>query len=891
MSPRKTLIHLATLGALGLLAPAAPAAAQDYGARMGDIQRGGEVSFQPQGPGVLHGALDPAVRRWYVPQELFNEYRWRQWDYSNYARDHYQRYVSVTREGDFYYDLYGNFVTKGWLIFNNSQTQPKQFGSSVLKSANFSRWFDGVLISSDSKGQHHYALTMGAKIRTTLTPMTFSKPQWDGVQFDYASDKYQGTVLYSRLSRTGGSSTNDQESLVTNLTSLVGGRGTVQVGDFATLGLTAVNSHQSNTLIDGFTGNPISGELTVDQNKTLSLIEVILRDDSPEDGGGASFFPAGSDIIITFDDGSVDRGKQIGFAPVIEGGFERDGYLAADGPEEIRLRYNFDSPGFVNHASGSKEEIVGIEFRYVLGNDYQVWMTSDNQLNQSEGNVALLVTQAEGNVQDNTNLRIVSFEYGLPTATQIWGATLELKKVAGFDVYGEYDLSYNYRKYPSVVRKGHRTASGIRGDRAAEAWMVNISRNRYPWFAWGELYSMHPRYSTSTYVAQGDGFIDYEDKRIHVVELVEDNDDQDQFPDTVRKDWQAGDPTVFPGWDENNDFISDFNQNDNRFISNSIPDYDEPFLRHNVDRPEFLYGVDLNNNFWIDRFENDEEPDYPYRRDHQGFNLYGGVNVTPDVRVSVGILREGLISSNQRNNADYALLSIDRDIAGWGRFRLFDMIKSVKDDIPNELVQWLPNANIRTGEATKIEDLLLARDAIVNSLWAGHAYDYRGLKTDNFLKWDLFQSRLDAEERSRLSQRQTNYFFGVINRVSYRFDVGRLRFEPRWKSIFRHQTIDVVSNERKRSLTELGGLLVGFPLLRSTDLQAGLELTLHNDMLRDSRDFRGVVGAVQFTNLSAYLGYGVTTQLGMQIDRQVPKVGETLTINTIFLSAYAGIDL
>ena len=38
-----------------------------------------EVSYEPVGSGVLFDALDPAVRRWYVPQELFLLYRWKQW--------------------------------------------------------------------------------------------------------------------------------------------------------------------------------------------------------------------------------------------------------------------------------------------------------------------------------------------------------------------------------------------------------------------------------------------------------------------------------------------------------------------------------------------------------------------------------------------------------------------------------------------------------------------------------------------------------------------------------------------------------------------------------------------------------------------------------------------
>ena len=57
------------------------------------VKRGGKVSFEPSGPGVLFDALDPTVRKWFIPQELYSEYGWKQWEYSNYARETYQRYV------------------------------------------------------------------------------------------------------------------------------------------------------------------------------------------------------------------------------------------------------------------------------------------------------------------------------------------------------------------------------------------------------------------------------------------------------------------------------------------------------------------------------------------------------------------------------------------------------------------------------------------------------------------------------------------------------------------------------------------------------------------------------------------------------------------------------
>ena len=358
----------------------------------------------------------------------------------------------------------------------------------------------------------------------------------------------------------------------------------------------------------------------------------------------------------------------------------------------------------------------------------------------------------------------------------------------------------------------------------------------------------------------------------------------------MRKDWRAGDQEVYPGWDENNDFISDFNQNDNRFLSNSVPDYEEPFLRHNVDRPEFLFGIDLNNNVWIDRFENDEAPDYPYKKDHRGFNVYGGIHLTPEVRLMAGVLREDIISSNQKNRVDYVLFTLDKSTPNWGRFRFFEMLKSVEDDIPDDLQQWLPNANIRTGESTKIEDPLIARDTYINALWLGHDYQQGGFIAKNFLKYDTYYQRLDEDQRAPLGLRQRDFFFGFINKVSYRLDLGRLWVEPRWKSEYRKQTIDLLSQERRTELAEIGGFLLGFPMLQHTTLQLGLEFTFVNDFERDLNDFNSIVGAAQFTNVSDYLGYKLTTQMGMRIDRRNPKGDESETITESFIAVYAGLQ-
>lgn len=862
----------------------------DYGSRLG-LQQGNKTSFSPQGPGVMLGALDPTMRRWYVPQELYKEYQWRQWEYTNYARNPYQRYVDISLEGDYFYDLYGNFLTRGWLIFNNSQTRPQQFGNALFKSDRFSQWFSDVVIASDSKGQYFYTMTVSSQLRSTLTPMTFSKPRMDGVQFDLATDRGTATLIYSRLSLSGGSTTADKEVLRTNNTTLLGSRITANLGDFVELGLHGVNAHQSNTLSDRILGNPFSGDLTVAQNKTVSLLQIVLRDDSPDDGeAGAAFFEAGSDILITYEDGTVDSGRDMRFGPIIEGGFIEQGFIAANGTEEIRLLYDFDSPAFVDQAAFPKEDIVKVEFRLALGNDYQIWMTSDRQVNRDGEAILLLIDRAAGNVKDITNLRTVSFEYGLPTSTHIVGGSIEVRDWSGFDLYAEYDLSYSYRKYPNVLRDNHKTFSGIQGSRNAPAWMINLSKKMDPFFAFGEIYSMDPLYNTRTFVTTGTGGINYDSEREGIIELVEDNDDQDRYPDTVRFDWLQGDSRVFPGWDENNDFVPDLNQNDVFVRSNPVPDYEEPFLRFNVDRPEFLFGADMNNNFWVDQYENDEEPDYPYRKDHRGFNIYGGVDITPDLRLMTGILREELISSEQRNHSSYLMLSYNRDVPAFGRLRLFEMSKLVEDTIPNPLLQWSPDNTLRGGILTKVDDPLLARDTWINQLFLGHNLQRASFYLETKMNYLLFHQLMSKAKRQQLELNSSDFFFGLINKASYRLHFGQFTLEPRWKSEFRKQSRSLFTVSDHTSLTEIVSALLETNLLRATKLQTGIEYVFFNDFDNNNNDFNALNVAFQFSNRSDYLGYRLTSLAGMRIERQDFKKRKSQTSTQTFITVYAGLE-
>ena len=928
MTPPRTL---SVVAGLWFACAATWAGTPDYGARVG-TQRAGEVSWEPGGPGVLFDALTPTLHHWYIPQELHAEYRWRQWEYTNYARYPYERYVNTLLEGDYFYDFYGDLVSRGWLIYDWRQDQPKPEGSSLFKTSQFERWLTSLTIGSDERGQHAYAITVGNRIRTTLTPMTFSKPTFNGVQADFLSDKYALTVLASRISNPlAGTLMAPQRQ--TNSTSMVAGRATAQVGDFITIGGTLVDARHSNAALDMFDGNFVAGNLTAGQSGTpVSAIAVILSDDSPQDGkGGAALFA--HDIRITSRD--FDTGDETLWTleqvvrpdaqwPAVFGGFERAGFLAADGDERVILNYDFTDPDYIGPDVTS---IVDVEFDYVLANDFRIEMWSNKQTGRravplppltadviAEREPALLlVKRAAGNVEDISNIQRVRFDYGLPTASVVAGFTLEGKNIWGIDFYGEWDRNFRYFQYPNAAlfhaNEGHEISR-----QTADAGYLTISKQQYPFFAYGEAYDIDFDYTTNVFIVDTSGDIEYDAPGGFVYEFVEDNDDQDALPDWVRAGSQAGDTDVFPGWDENNDFISDFNQNDNRAVPNAFPDYEEPFLRYDVDRPEFLFGIDLNNNGWIDRFEDDELPDYPYKGDRKGYNAFVGAHLAPNVRVMVGRTDERMLSDDRDNVTTYGLLTLDKSCPGLGRLRVFDMLKRASDTIPDDRLQ----ASAVLGEIKRpvVADILPAQDTWINTAWL--QFDYTAIpqtKVVNKLKYEsLSHTDDDARDLDNRPMAASPSTFGLINKVEYDFDLGPLALRPRLKSEYLRRDSFVQDEEDQEHWLGLVMLTASFPYMSHSTITTGLELAQFQDRAADedamvalgqvgeTGDERSLNVALQLTNQSSYEGYLLTTQVGLRLARifaervrgratgGFEKVSKGRTETTSFIAVYAGIQ-
>ena len=949
-------------GLLTILVMAPLHAQEDYGNRLGRFEEG-RVVYYAKGTGVRMEAIDPSLKKWYLPQETWGQYR-RQWEYTNFAKNPYRRYLDSTQEGNYFYDLYGRFLNKGWLVFDWRQMQPTSSeGSGILQAGPYGSWFGNLIIAADTKGQHHFSVSIGDEIRTTLTPMTFRKSAFNGIQFDYRADQIAATVLMSRINVPLLGS-NQVPSFINNYTNLLGFRAVWNIADMVRVGGTFVNAHHGRISAERFQSHPFKGDLSSAQlDGRVNQITLRLSDDSPGDmQGGPVLFS--DDIEISTRIGDRDTvlvGSQIGFLPKKSGGIERNGFRIAQGRGEdgrILLEYFFSAE---NPEVADLEKLIPdanlvnniyrVRFRMLLSNDYKIEVSSNRQTdNDPRGGVPQFTTvaRADGNVKDNSNRQLVVFDYGLPTATQVAGFTLEADDIAGFKFYSEFNINHQFTHYPhrDNEREAYSASSGTNKNRAALGWMMNLSRSFQPFYFFGEAFGMDAAYNTSPRFVDGQGNINYADtdaaRSRHTYDFVDDNDDNDRKNDQKRRfdDGRVGeeiasgtsgfagfaDDAVFPGLDENNDFIPDFNQNGLAVRPNYLPDYEEPFLRYNVDRPEYLFALDLNNNGWGDRFENDDEPDYAYKRDRRGLNTYLGAWLTPRAKITLGHERVRQLSTGKRNRTTYGLLAYENNHPILGIATFYNVFKLAEDNIIDDLIQWVQQRPVLgksmedPGGMEAIRDPLGLQNTLANKAYLG--FERRrnsGLNTESKLVYEIIRQRQKGMlDRDGQMLERTTRRFGLLNKAQYLYRMGRVDLTPRVKhELFMDDTpyhIDrylVNPNAERKDWTGILGLLIKVPFMKRSALQLGFERLLFRDFVQEEKaldidhpsglnpgdttgDYNETSLGLQLSNTSPYMGYDVMLQMGLRVDRRKLERFEdedgSSTSALTFISVQAGLD-
>ena len=898
------------------------AGATNAGGEIFDTGRWGPSNARLSGQSFEIEHVEPALHKWYEPRYLTETYL-EPWHaaQTNYVRESYARYVNRLLEGEEAYDTFGNPLGRGWLVYSWTQEQPLSRGSLIdkrlggltsqrlmgrLPSA-YRDFFNRLVIASDQRGHSSYRLIIGDEIATRFTPLTFYKPRFNGVRLDHAAERYQTTLLLSRPSQP-------DEAAQSNATHVMGGHAKFELGPLTTLGITYVNAHNVQTQVEFDEGNPLHGILTTRQNQPLDKLWVRIRDDSPGKGKtGAAL--AGFDIVLVDTSGRELRGRQIGFLPKVEGGMAQGGRLMASDAEAIVLEYDL---GSLDYEEIQADDLRQVSVELSVANDYRIEVASDLQTSGEKRNpeiVFLPVRRAPGNARDNSNTRIVSVDYGLPVASELIGVDWNLVAWKGLSVQGELVLNRRHSRYPNPdIHRHHAMVD------QAQASYLNAVYDFFPYLLSVEAFSMEDDYGTRYWLTDTDGRIRYKDPVPQVYEFVDDDDDLNGLTEWQRPFFSRwGSDQAFstssvqstqreiawPGYDENGDFINDHNQN-----ANLIPDYEEPFLRYRSDRPEFLFGLDMNHNGSIDRFENDDLPDYPYKKDHRGFNVYSRVQVIPELHLTLGHQRMRLISGDGRTRAWYGLGSWTHMLEKGGRLQIAGYGALVHDDIADDLRLWLQPLDA-PGRMQEVRDLLPARNTWKNTLYAD--LDQRlgpEIRLQHRIKWDQVRQRDSAAEVQNREGRRTSGFLGMINKAEWSLPLGLAVLEPRFKSEYRRERPFSVRQPAAKSLEETLFLLWTQPLMAeqvgisyfpkygrqlfATEIQLGLEATrfwmIEGEREEIDQDFWGWTAVAQLTNRTAYQGYQLVARVGLQFNQRNFARRSSQSASLVFMTVNAGLS-
>ncbi len=888
-----------------LLLALLPLAAAAQG-RIEDAQNWGLATVNPYGNRFEIDYAKPAVHKWYSQRQLPETYM-RPWYASDtrYATDPYKRYVNNLLEGSDFYDTFGTYLGRGWLVYNWSQQQPLPRGSRIDKDTGnnaYERFFSRLVIAGDRRDSSNYRLMVGDEIYTFFTPLTFFKPRFNGVRLDYSNEQLQTTLLASRPSAP-----DDGDR--TDVTQLLAGHAKVQLGERSQLGFTYVNAHNARTELEFNEGNPLRGTLATQQNRSLDKLWLRVRDDSPGQGDAPAIL-ADYEIVIEDREGNVYRGREIGLLPKITGGGNEGGRLVARDTESILLEYDLKRFQYEDITSA---EITRATFELSVANDYRIEVASNLQTDGRRFNpeiIFLPVRRAAGNVQDNSNTGFIKVDYGLPTANELLGADWELTNWNGLSARGEAVLNRRFFFYPNSVEKKHQQSSID-----ATASYLQMDWDLYPWTLFFESFNIEDGYTTNYWLVDKEGRIRYKDFIPQIYEFVDDDDDFNTLPEWQRPDLerrsggivraQRWDDVAWPGYDENGDYVNDHNQN-----RNSFPDYEEPFLRFRSDRPEFLFGLDMNNNNTIDRFENDNLPDYPYKNDHRGFNSHVKSNIGPGFALTLGRQYIKLISGDGETRSWYSLLSWNRRSKNGSRMRFYAYGASVNDNIADDLWLWFQPLG-SPGRMRETLDQLPFKDTWKNTLYFD--YDQRfgpDVRLQHRVKWEnAYQRPEESTDLFGFPARRQSGFFGLINKAEWSVPVGLAVLEPRWKSEYRRDRPFTTRLDNAESLEETLFLLWTQPLFAETSgvsyfprygrqlfdsqLQIGLERSWFwmLDGTREdlAEDFGSWTLLFQLTNRVAYQGYELVTRLGAQLERRTFAESPAQSNSLFFLSLNAGL--
>lgn len=588
------------------------------------------------------------------------------------------------------YDITGNRIFGGEVLMEMSALSKSGGGSATdyVNNDRFYRDFGSYVRVSEWINSSEYELVMG-RVGTWFTPLTLHKerfrPGYTRMTSPYWHERWysQRTI---RLRATNGpretmllfaktaNANNDDEdwgypaafddididryfTAFRHRFNLLG----------QTVGLSFVNEHftrEQGGSIDPKA--PLRGDVPDD---TPSVIYVRIVDDSPKDDQGnpdqygAMVYNVRVDVNGSAEATlSVTNGTTLGANAELQGNYlPYADHVEAIGPDNWgfshAIKYKFTLP--------SPQTSKSIKFYADVAGDYKIQISKDDA---SYSDVA----RAEGNVKDASNRKTEIFSYDKLTGQSIFG--IDFHGVLPFINVGynfEFARSFRYGRYP--VQGGAETQT--HGD----AWYTELSRD----------------FGRTLFVTK---FWDF-DYNYDASFSVEDNDNKNDMPDVV--DWYVS-------------FQQDLDKN-----NEGGADYEEDWLLLTVDPPQFLEGVDYNNNDVQDEQENDAKPDYPnnWMVGTHGYHVTGAWKPLMGLRLTGGYRDEKNDMDATFNKLMHSRARYSFGIPGGDALIRFEWRKA-KDIITNDVVSRTDANDQRTEDMTDPLDyrntIRMQADATVN---------------------------------------------------------------------------------------------------------------------------------------------------------------------------------
>ncbi|MCE5252353.1 hypothetical protein LLG96_19305 [bacterium] len=612
-------------------------------------------------------------------------------------------------------------------------------------------------------------------------------------------------------------------------------------------------------------------------------------------------------------------------------------YLNCDNEDYLLFWFQIPKKTVVDDAGTTSEVPVDdVEFRSVVGNDYKFSISEiyqdQNQpkLGKKGATYYYTALEAEGNVQDMSNLKEVRFRYGQQTADILMGLRVDAH-VKGFDLVAEFNKNFNFRQYPSP------DASKYRKD--AEAYYINVKKEFGKFSVGTEYFMISPNYTTtfenmdpayyymntlpfSSWQNEFDADVglrggspspnisasagEYMNNTM-VLETVDDNDDKDRFPDFHMFSDVRDKDGIYPGLDKNGDSRPDTNENENL-----IPDYMEPFFLYNVDPDEYEYGDDFNQNGVIDSREDDDRPDYPYNKDTKGYHLFTSYGADLGWKYSIGYINYEQIAGGGSTDVRYGKVEYNKFIPFFANISLATQLKKAEDTIQDNVfrqTRQLAAATLRDS-LTFVDNIFYSREGIQHEKF----YDPLDYK-DSYVSTSFFETKLfripnltlnfkfkyDLNHQNKTSIQDKNDIIDrtQVIKAEYKYYLKDLLLQPQVKFLSRKTTNSsrYVLPYHEEYFYPI--IRVEYPLTINTTLKAGAQgfpglnstvrNLVNNQLDYDTRDYLLMV-----TNKSLYNGYDFSLNFGYQLSWQKLK-GEmrapfSTTNKIIFIRLVVGME-